>query len=175
MLCESEMEVEQHTCWSGRDVVESYAGRVVGSTLKSQRENPEVFVRNTDPVLTAAKQKLEQLTQELLVELGWARKTRVMVEEEEGGSAQAERGSGDDCDDEDGCAASGEEDGGEMTADTFSGRIPGTKSEAPPPPPPRPGPPHRVSPPQVAVRGSAHTMSAPRPATLLLLLVLLSV
>lgn len=50
---------------------------------------------------------------ELLVELGWARKTGVKVDEEESGSAQVERGSGDDCDDEDGCAASGDEDGGE--------------------------------------------------------------
>uniref|UniRef100_A0A3B4GHJ2 Glypican 5b n=1 Tax=Pundamilia nyererei TaxID=303518 RepID=A0A3B4GHJ2_9CICH len=63
MLCESEMEVEQHTCWSGQDVVESYAGRVVGNTLKAQRENPELTVRNTDPVLKGAKQRLEQLTQ----------------------------------------------------------------------------------------------------------------
>ncbi|XP_071342548.1 glypican-5-like isoform X2 [Trachinotus anak] len=63
MLCESEMEVEQHTCWSGQDVAESYAGRVVGSTLKAQRENPEMTVRNTDPVLKGAKQRLEQLTQ----------------------------------------------------------------------------------------------------------------
>uniref|UniRef100_A0A3P8T0N7 Glypican 5b n=1 Tax=Amphiprion percula TaxID=161767 RepID=A0A3P8T0N7_AMPPE len=63
MLCESEMEVEQHTCWSGQDVVESYAGRVVGSTLKAQKENPEMTVRNTDPVLKGAKQKLEKLTQ----------------------------------------------------------------------------------------------------------------
>nr|XP_046248597.1 glypican-5-like isoform X2 [Scatophagus argus] len=64
MLCESEMEVEQHTCWSGQDVVESYAGRVVGSTLKAQRENPEMTVRNTDPVLKGAKLRLEQLTQD---------------------------------------------------------------------------------------------------------------
>uniref|UniRef100_A0A668AWQ5 Glypican 5b n=1 Tax=Myripristis murdjan TaxID=586833 RepID=A0A668AWQ5_9TELE len=63
MLCESEMEVEQHTCWSGQDVVESYTGRVVDSSLKAQRENPEMTVRNTDPVLRGAKQKLEQLTQ----------------------------------------------------------------------------------------------------------------
>uniref|UniRef100_A0A3Q0RLW1 Glypican 5b n=1 Tax=Amphilophus citrinellus TaxID=61819 RepID=A0A3Q0RLW1_AMPCI len=63
MLCESEMEVEQHTCWSGQDVVESYAGRVVGSTLKAQRENPELTVRNTDPILKSAKQRLEHLTQ----------------------------------------------------------------------------------------------------------------
>uniref|UniRef100_A0A3B5B8M5 Glypican 5b n=1 Tax=Stegastes partitus TaxID=144197 RepID=A0A3B5B8M5_9TELE len=69
MLCESEMEVEQHTCWSGQDVVESYAGRVVGSTLKAQRENPEMIVRNTDPVLKGAKQKLEQLTQVTITHL----------------------------------------------------------------------------------------------------------
>ncbi|XP_039985206.1 glypican-5-like isoform X2 [Xiphias gladius] len=108
MLCESEMEVEQHTCWSGQDVAESYAGRVVDSTLKAQRENPEMTVRNTDPVLKGAKQRLEQLTQELLVEFGWASRARGKGEEEEGGSAQTDRGSGNDCDDEDGCEASGE-------------------------------------------------------------------
>uniref|UniRef100_A0A8C5GPU7 Glypican 5b n=1 Tax=Gouania willdenowi TaxID=441366 RepID=A0A8C5GPU7_GOUWI len=63
MLCESEMEVEQHTCWSGQDIVESYAGRVVDRALKAQRGNPEMSVRHTDPVLKAAKLKLEQLTQ----------------------------------------------------------------------------------------------------------------
>ncbi|XP_036971101.1 glypican-5-like isoform X1 [Acanthopagrus latus] len=173
MLCESEMEIEQHTCWSGQDVVESYAGRVVGSTLKAQRENPEMTVRNTDPVLKGAKLRLEKLTQELLVELGWAKKTRVEPEEEEGGSAQTERGSGDDCDDEDGCEASGDENGDE-TGDVSSGRSPATKDMAPPPPPRRPVPPHHLSPPQVAVRGSAHTSSV-EPLTLLtLLLVLLS-
>ncbi len=41
----------------------SYAGRVVGSSFKAQRENPEMTVRNTDPVLKGAKQRLEQLTQ----------------------------------------------------------------------------------------------------------------
>ncbi|XP_029989067.1 glypican-5-like [Sphaeramia orbicularis] len=126
MLCESEMEVEQHTCWSGQDVVESYAGRVVGSSLKAQRENPEMTVRNTDPVLKGAKQKLEELTQELLVELGWASKSRGRGEEEEGGSAQTEGGSGDDCDDEDGCEASGEGNGG-----SSSGPSPRTKDVAP--------------------------------------------
>lgn len=45
------------------------------------------------------------------MELGWVSKTRVKVEEEEGGSAQTDRGSGNDCDDEDGCEASGEENG----------------------------------------------------------------
>ncbi|XP_041647651.1 glypican-5-like [Cheilinus undulatus] len=169
MLCESEMEVEQHTCWSGQDVVESYAGRVVGSTLKAQKENPEMAVRNTDPVLKGAKQRLEQLTQELLVELGWATKARAKVEEEEGGSAQTERGSGDDCDDEDGCEASGEANGDE-TGESSSGQSPATKDVAPPPPR-RPVPPNRLSPPQVAVRGSAHTLSF-TPLTLVTLLLL---
>ncbi|KAL6108299.1 uncharacterized protein ACO6RY_18866 [Pungitius sinensis] len=164
MLCESEMEVEQHTCWSGQDVIESYAGRVVGSSFKAQKENPELTVRNTDPVLKGAKQRLEQLTQELLVDLGWASKSRGKVEEEEGGSAQMERGSGDDCDDEDGCDASGMENG-----DTSSGRSPITKKLAParhPVPPP----PH-LPPPQVA-RGSAHTLSI-EPLTLATTLLLL--
>ncbi|XP_035509238.1 glypican-5-like [Morone saxatilis] len=171
MLCESEMEVEQHTCWNGQDVVESYAGRVVGSTLKAQRGNPEMTVRNTDPVLKGAKQRLEQLTQELLVELGWASKTRGKVEEEEGGSAQTGRGSGDDCDDEDGCEASGEEKGDD-TGDTSSGRSPATKDMAPPRSR-RPVPPHHLSPPKVAVRGSASNRLSVEPLTLVTLLLLL--
>ncbi|XP_029284745.1 glypican-5-like isoform X3 [Cottoperca gobio] len=170
MLCESEMEVEQHTCWSGQDVVESYAGRVVDSSLKAQKENPEMTIRNTDPVLKGAKQRLEQLTQELLVDLGWASKTRGKVEEEEGGSAQTERGSGDDCDDEDGCEASGVENGDE-TGDASSGHSPATKDVAPPPPR-RLVPPEHLPPPQVAVQGSAHTLSV-EPLTLWTLLLLL--
>ncbi|XP_072245148.1 glypican-5-like [Leuresthes tenuis] len=166
MLCESEMEVEQHTCWSGQDVVESYTGRVVGSTLKAQRENPEMTVRNTDPVLKGAKQKLELLTQELLVELGWASKTRGRVEDEDGGSTQTDGGSGDDCDDEDGCEASGEESGDE----TSSGRGPKVKDMDSPHH--RPVPPHQHSPPQVAVHDSAHMMTF-EPLTLLTLLLLL--
>ncbi|TDH08824.1 hypothetical protein EPR50_G00101900 [Perca flavescens] len=166
MLCESEMEVEQHTCWSGQELVESYAGLVVGSSLKAQKENPEMTVRNTDPVLKGAKQRLEQLTQEVLVDLGWVSKARGKVEEEEGGSAQTERGSGDDCDDEDGCEASGVENG-----DTSSGRSPVTKDIAPPPPR-RLVPPHHLSPPQVAVQGSAHTLSV-EPLTLATMLLLL--
>uniref|UniRef100_H3DL43 Glypican 5b n=1 Tax=Tetraodon nigroviridis TaxID=99883 RepID=H3DL43_TETNG len=63
MLCESEMEVEQHTCWNGQDVVDSHAGRVVGSTFEAKRQNPEVSVRNVDPVLKGVKLRLEQLTQ----------------------------------------------------------------------------------------------------------------
>ncbi|XP_035503735.2 glypican-5-like isoform X1 [Scophthalmus maximus] len=167
MLCESEMEVEQHTCWSGQDVAESYAGRVVGSTLKAQRENPEMTVRNTDPVLKGTKLRMEQLTQELLVELGWASKAkgRGEEEEEEGGSTQTDGGSGNDCDDEDGCEASGERNGDD-TGDSSSGHSPEKKKVARPPPH-RPVPPHHLSPPQVYVPGSAHTVTA-EPFTLTL-------
>ncbi|GLD49627.1 glypican-5-like isoform X2 [Lates japonicus] len=61
------------------------------------------------------------------------------------------------------------------TGDTSSGRSPGTKNVAPPPPPPRrPVPPHHLSPPQVAVRGSAHTLTVGAlPLTLVTLLLLL--
>lgn len=153
MLCESEMEVELHTCWSGLDVVESYAGRVVASSFKAQRENPEMTVRKTDPVLKGAKQRLEQLTQELLVDLGWTIKSRGREQEAEDGSTPTERGSGDDCDDEDGCEGSGAEEG-----DSFSGLRPRMEDVAPPPH--RAIPPHQLFPPQVPVRGGAHPLAA---------------
>lgn len=164
MLCESEMEVEQHSCWSGQDVVESYAGRVVGSSLNAQRDNPEMTVRNTDPILKGAKQKIERLTQELLAELGWTTNTRGRVEEEqEGGSAQAERASGEECDDEDGCGASGE-NGGEAD-DWSSGHHPVTITS----PSQRLVPPRHFTPPQMNVPGSANS-STFSPTLLLLLL-----
>lgn len=50
-------------------------------------------------------------SQELLVDLGWASKKREKGEEADGGSTQTDGSSGDDCDDEDGCEASGEESG----------------------------------------------------------------
>ncbi|MEQ2212488.1 hypothetical protein XENOCAPTIV_000359, partial [Xenoophorus captivus] len=37
MLCESEMEVEQHTCWSGEDVVERYEACIVCFILKRRK------------------------------------------------------------------------------------------------------------------------------------------
>ncbi|XP_008404444.1 glypican-5-like isoform X2 [Poecilia reticulata] len=157
MLCESEMEVEQHTCWSGEDVVESYAGHVVGSTLKAQKENPETSIRHTDPALKEVKQRLERLTQELLVDLGWASRKRGRGEED-GGSALPDGSGGGDCDDEDGCGASGEESSGDGSS---SGRSPEAKDVAPAAPrrPVPPVPPVQNSPPQVAVHGSAHSMT----------------
>ncbi|XP_029905620.1 glypican-5-like [Myripristis murdjan] len=182
MLCESEMEVEQHTCWSGQDVVESYTGRVVDSSLKAQRENPEMTVRNTDPVLRGAKQKLEQLTQELLIDLGWARRICPLrfpqVRFDSAGEHRCfthchrwklqrkhrsmirmppERKFA-------GRAGRREDESGGVSAS----RTPGMK-DAPPNVPPR-----RPSPPKVAVRGSAHTLTShPSPLTLLTLLLLL--
>ncbi|XP_014326524.1 glypican-5-like [Xiphophorus maculatus] len=170
MLCESEMEVEQHTCWSGEDVVESYAGHVVGSTLKSQKENPEMSIRHTDPALKEVKQRLERLTQELLVDLGWASRERGRGEAEDGGSALTDGSGGSDCDDEDGCGASGEESGD----DSSSGRSPETK-DAPSVAPRRPVPPVQSSPPQVAVHGSAHsTTFEPLTGLIIPLLLMLS-
>ncbi|XP_077573253.1 glypican-5-like [Stigmatopora nigra] len=150
MLCERKMEVEQHTCWSGQDVVEIYASRVVGSTLKAQRDNPEFTVRNTDPLLRAAKQRLEQLTEELLVELGWMSKATRKSVEDEGGSAETNMGSGNECDDEDGCDASGELNGMD---DFYSGHSPVTKDRAPHPR--NRAPPHLNSSPLVPLTGTA--------------------
>ncbi|XP_040911949.1 glypican-5 isoform X2 [Toxotes jaculatrix] len=110
MLCEGDNVVDDSTCWSGDDVVESYTGRVVGNGLYAQRQNPEVKVRSADPSLAEVKERLErfnQETQERFPKLG-------QIEAwDELGSAETEEGSTTDCDDEDGCQASG--DGQEKT------------------------------------------------------------
>lgn len=104
MLCEGDNVVDDSTCWSGDDVVESYSGRVVGNGLHAQRQNPEVKVRSPDPTLLKVKERLErfsQETQEKFPKLG-------QVEAwDEPGSGETE-GSTMDCDDEDGCQASGD-------------------------------------------------------------------
>ncbi|XP_051943898.1 glypican-5 isoform X2 [Hippocampus zosterae] len=103
MLCEGENVVDDATCWSGDEVVESYTGRVVGNGLHAQRQNPEVKVRSANPSLADVKERLEtfnQETQEKFPNLGQ------MEAWEELGSGETE-GSTADCDDEDGCQASG--------------------------------------------------------------------
>ncbi|CAL8306305.1 unnamed protein product [Lota lota] len=167
MLCESEIEVDQHTCWSGRDVVESYTGPVIDGSFKAQRENPEMAVRNTDAGLREAKKRLEQLTQDLLVELGWASRGRGrQEEEEEDGSGQRELGSGEDCDDEDGCEGSAQENG-----KSLSEKKAGEKAWPSLRPPSSP---RRPSPPQVAVPGDSAAISTAHlsPLTLTTLLFL---
>uniref|UniRef100_A0A3Q2YEC0 Glypican 5c n=1 Tax=Hippocampus comes TaxID=109280 RepID=A0A3Q2YEC0_HIPCM len=63
MLCEGENVVDDATCWSGDEVVESYTGRVVGNGLHAQRQNPEVKVRSANPSLADVKERLETFNQ----------------------------------------------------------------------------------------------------------------
>ncbi|XP_073713419.1 glypican-5-like isoform X3 [Misgurnus anguillicaudatus] len=101
MLCNGEFGVEEMSCWSGDDVVQSYTARVVSSGVRAQRQNPEVRVRGFDPVLMEVKAKLEQFNQEI---------QEVMPRVGQGpswdetGSTMETSG---DCDDEDGCESSG--------------------------------------------------------------------
>ncbi|KAI3374979.1 hypothetical protein L3Q82_021506, partial [Scortum barcoo] len=107
MLCEGENVVDDSTCWKGDDVVESYTSRVVGNGLHAQRQNPEVKVRSPNPTLAEIKERLErfnQETQERFPKLGQ------MEAWDELGSGTQE-GSTTDCDDEDGCQASGDGQG----------------------------------------------------------------
>ncbi|XP_030606979.1 glypican-5-like isoform X2 [Archocentrus centrarchus] len=117
-LCHEENAVDESTCWSSDGVVESYTARVVGNGLHVQRHNPEVKVRSVECTIAEAKERLEDFnmdTEEMFPKLGeieaW----------EELGSGEREEGSTTDCDDEDGCQASG---GGEekYTHDSSAGR-----------------------------------------------------
>lgn len=161
MLCEGENVVDDSTCWSGDDVVESYTGRVVGNGLHAQRQNPEVKVRSPNPTLAEVKERLErfnQETQERFPKLGQ------MEAWDELGSGEIEEGSTTDCDDEDGCQASG--DGQDQTSHTEAssegkpiGRQPGGDS------------PHEnpSKPPSVKVIGGSSSASWARPWSLALL------
>ncbi|XP_024908147.1 glypican-5-like isoform X1 [Cynoglossus semilaevis] len=59
MMCEVENVVDDATCWSGEDVVQSYSGKTVGNGLHAQRQNPEVKVRGVDPTLAEVKARLD--------------------------------------------------------------------------------------------------------------------
>uniref|UniRef100_A0A8C7LIM9 Glypican 5c n=1 Tax=Oncorhynchus kisutch TaxID=8019 RepID=A0A8C7LIM9_ONCKI len=82
MLCEGETVVEDFTCWSGDDVVESYTGRVVGNGLQAQKQNPEVKVRSPNPELAEVKERLERFNQvghpSSLVLLPWLHEHKVV-------------------------------------------------------------------------------------------------
>ncbi|XP_061776076.1 glypican-5 isoform X2 [Nerophis ophidion] len=147
MLCEGENVVDEATCWSGDGVVESYTGRVVGNGLHAQRQNPEVKVRIPNLALAEVKERLEtfnQETQERFPNLG-------QTEAWEDLGSGASEGSATDCDDEDGCQASG--DGADKTSHTkgsseVGSSGPGSEGSKPPsvrvigasPPAVRPGP-----------------------------------
>lgn len=161
MLCEGENVVDDSTCWSGDDVVESYTSRVVGNGLHAQRQNPEVKVRSPNPTMAEVKERLERFSQETHERFP---KLGQMEAWEELGSGETEEGSTTDCDDEDGCQASG--DGQERTShiDVSSegkstGRQPGSD-----------GPYERpVKPTSFMVIGSSSSANWPRPLGLALL------
>ncbi|XP_055717267.1 glypican-5-like [Salvelinus fontinalis] len=168
-LCESEMVGEDFTCWSGEDVVDSYVGRVVGNGLQAQKNNPEIKVRSIDPILVAARDKLEQFKQEMQGQMGWATEWGAWVET---GSGMRGEASGE-CDDEDGCQGSGEEDFDDenervdmATAGVPLGKSPGARE------PPRQVPTIQP-PPQVAVKAAGHTPTH-HPAITITLITLLS-
>ncbi|KAM9480339.1 glypican-5b isoform 2-T2 [Salvelinus alpinus] len=168
-LCESEMVGEDFTCWSGEDVVDSYVGRVVGNGLHAQKNNPEIKVRSIDPILVAARDKLEQFKQEMQGQMGWATEWGAWVETGSGTRGEA---SGE-CDDEDGCQGSGEEDFADenervdmATAGVPLGKSPGARE------PPRQVPTIQP-PPQVAVKAAGHTPTH-HPAITITLITLLS-
>lgn len=104
LLCEGENVVGDSTCWSGDDVVESYTSRVVGNGLHAQRQNPEVKVRTPDPGLAEVKDRLERFCQETHERFPNLGQFEIW---DELASGEVEEGS-TDCDDEDGCQASGE-------------------------------------------------------------------
>ncbi|CAL8345320.1 unnamed protein product [Merluccius merluccius] len=84
---------------------EIYTSKVVGNGLNAQRHNPEVKVRSPDPYLEEVKKRLEQFNQETHESFP---ETDQNTSLNELGSGEVEEGSTTDCDDEDGCQASGD-------------------------------------------------------------------
>ncbi|KAK7166769.1 hypothetical protein R3I93_006517 [Phoxinus phoxinus] len=102
LLCVSDLgSADGMACWNGAEVDKGYTLRVVGNGIKAQAENPEVKVKEADPVINQVIDKLKHINQLLqgrsIPKLGTL--------------DQIETGSGDgysgDCDDEDGCWGSG--------------------------------------------------------------------
>ncbi|KAM9322879.1 glypican-5 isoform 2-T2 [Pholidichthys leucotaenia] len=135
MLCEGDNVVDDSMCWSGDGVVESYTGKVVGNGLYAQRQNPEVKVRTMDPTLTEVKEQLEHFVQETHERFPRLGEIEAW---EELGSGETEEGSTADCDDEDGCQASGDGQERYLHKEVFSegkstGRHPGHDIDSKPP------------------------------------------
>ncbi|KAM7405997.1 hypothetical protein PAMP_000403 [Pampus punctatissimus] len=108
-LCVSELASSDGlSCWNGTDIVKSYTLRVVGNGIKAQAANPEVKVKESDPVINQIIDKLKHINQLLqgksIPKLG-------TLDQIETGSGDAEGRYSGDCDDEDGCGGSG---GGEI-------------------------------------------------------------
>ncbi|KAM8894361.1 glypican-5a [Spinachia spinachia] len=96
------------SCWNGTNIVKSYTLRVVGNGIKAQSVNPEVKVKEADAVINQIIDKLKHVNQLLqgksIPKLG-------SLDQIETGSGETEGRYSGDCDDEDGCGASG---GGEV-------------------------------------------------------------
>ncbi|XP_029986811.1 glypican-5 [Sphaeramia orbicularis] len=108
-LCVSELTPgDGLSCWNGTNIVKSYTLRVVGNGIKAQSTNPEVKVKEADPVINQIIDKLKHINQLLqgksIPKLG-------TLDQIETGSGDAEGRYSGDCDDEDGCVGSG---GGEV-------------------------------------------------------------
>ncbi|KAM3625872.1 uncharacterized protein V6R79_018957 [Siganus canaliculatus] len=104
-LCVSELaSVDGLSCWNGTDIVKSYTLRVVGNGIKAQSTNPEVKVKEADPVINQIIDKLKHINQLLqgksIPKLG-------SLDQIETGSGDGEGRYSGDCDDEDGCGGSG--------------------------------------------------------------------
>lgn len=100
-LCVSELSPGDGTsCWNGTNIVKSYTLRVVGNGIKAQSTNPEVKVKEADPVINQIIDKLKHINQLLqgksIPKLG-------TLDQIETGSGDAEGLYSGDCDDEDGC------------------------------------------------------------------------
>ncbi|XP_036416741.1 glypican-5a [Colossoma macropomum] len=116
-------------CWNGADVVRSYTQRVVGSGIKAQAENPEVRVKEADPVINQVIDKLKHINQLLqgrsIPKLG----TLDLIET---GSGDTEGPYSGDCDDEDGCWGSGSGPGVRRTTIGTTKSPPNAASQDPP-------------------------------------------
>ncbi|KAK3529776.1 hypothetical protein QTP86_003211 [Hemibagrus guttatus] len=51
------------TCWNGSGMVKSYTKRVVGSGIRAQAQNPEVLVKEADPIINQVIDKLKHINQ----------------------------------------------------------------------------------------------------------------
>ncbi|KAM9764535.1 glypican-5a [Menidia menidia] len=108
-LCVTELAAgDGLSCWNGTSIVKSYTLRVVGNGIRAQSVNPEVKVKEADPVINQIIDKLKHINQLLqgksIPKLG-------SLDQIETGSGDAEGRYSGECDDEDGCAGSG---GGEV-------------------------------------------------------------
>ncbi|KAJ8003361.1 hypothetical protein DPEC_G00147540 [Dallia pectoralis] len=116
-LCVSHLaSADGLACWNGADVVKSYTLRVVGNGIKAQNVNPEVKVKEADPVINQMIDKLKHINQLLqgksIPKFGSLDQIETGSGNNEGrGDSEARVYSGD-CDDEDECGGSG---GGEVS------------------------------------------------------------